>query len=158
MSADAEKDWKRLITLVLMWALVRPESRDSSARQHQGDVSYFLGGSLGLRKDREREKWGPNVEVINATIKFTRATSRLHSSDVDIDQIDPPPAPLPLPPNLAVTANRVELSCCGSPLFPEFKKPFVDVAAALTIDSKNYNLELGLYLPGKLYEIGEWVQ
>ena len=45
-----------------------------------GDTSYLLGGWSGPQKDGPFEKWKPNTEMINATIRFALSTTRLNDN------------------------------------------------------------------------------
>lgn len=42
-----------------------------------GDLSFALGGWSGERKDGDRTKWKPSLEMVVATIKFALETERL---------------------------------------------------------------------------------
>lgn len=58
------------------WTAERAE-HIQAATKRWCDVSYILGGWFSERLDGPRHRWKANMEVIKATIKFTRATGRL---------------------------------------------------------------------------------
>ncbi len=59
-----------------LWSDLRQEIR-RIAGPRWGDTSYLLGGWSGTWKDGPFDKWKPNIEMINATIRLTLSTSRL---------------------------------------------------------------------------------
>ena len=62
-----------------LWTEYRQEIR-RLAGPRWGDTSYLLGGWSGPQKDGPFEKWKPNTEMINATIKFALSTARLNDN------------------------------------------------------------------------------
>ena len=62
-----------------LWSDSRREIRQL-AGPRWGDTSYLFRGWSGPQKDGPFEKWAPNTEKINATIRFALSTTRLNDN------------------------------------------------------------------------------